>query len=181
MSDEGEVQRKDTGHVLAGCIVQGYRFVKLTFENSEQKRFKVHRLVAEHFLPPTLNKEQIYVNHKDGNKLNNYVSNLEWCLPSKNNRHYHQVIKASKQKKNLEAPISVIQCDLQGVEIACFPSFSIVAKATGISLAQIARATHGEVSHTSPYIWERANGSTTNEEKKPISLAQTPDKGKDIV
>lgn len=49
------------------------------------KNFKVHRLVAMMFLENENNLP--YVNHKDGNKKNNNVDNLEWCTPRQNNLH----------------------------------------------------------------------------------------------
>lgn len=53
--------------------------------NGKTKWFMVHRLVAQAFIPNPQNKPQI--NHKDGNKLNNSVDNLQWCTESENQIH----------------------------------------------------------------------------------------------
>ena len=58
----------------------GYLIVTL-----DGKQLSVHRLVALHFLPNPYNYSQ--VNHKDGNKANNHVSNLEWCSAEQNINH----------------------------------------------------------------------------------------------
>lgn len=63
---------------------RGYVQVTL-YKNSTAYPKKVHRLVAEAFLDNSLNKRE--VNHIDGNKLNNTVSNLEWVTPSENKIH----------------------------------------------------------------------------------------------
>lgn len=63
----------------------GYRFQKLT-SNGVEKMYSLHRLVAEHFLDKVDGKN--IVNHKDLNKLNNCVDNLEWCTIRENVRHY---------------------------------------------------------------------------------------------
>ena len=72
---------------------QGYYWVQIQREG-RRKRFAVHRLVAKAFLgaPPT-SKHQ--VNHKNGDKLDNRVENLEWCTPQENTVHAHQVLRAS--------------------------------------------------------------------------------------
>ena len=51
------------------------------------KSYRVHRLVADAFLPPPPTPKHKYVNHKDGNPSNNHVSNLEWCTHSENIAH----------------------------------------------------------------------------------------------
>ena len=65
---------------------KGYYYVML-WDSSIQKGkcCRVHRLVARHFLANPDNLPSI--NHKDGNKANNYVSNLEWCSHSYNVKH----------------------------------------------------------------------------------------------
>lgn len=58
----------------------GYKYVRLTTGNK-----LIHRLVATAFIENPLLKPQ--VNHKDGNKANNKVSNLEWCTAKENTNH----------------------------------------------------------------------------------------------
>lgn len=160
VSDTGIVRRVDTKRTLNGCITSGYRSVKLTFDNSKQQRFYVHRLVAEHFILNSDPKNKTFVNHKDGNKLNNNVDNLEWVSPRENNLHYYQEIKKKvKEKKQFEKSIPVIQYDLQHNKIAEYNSMSQAHKATGVSVTQIARCIHKEVSSANGFIWEE--GSTT--------------------
>jgi len=63
---------------------KGYKSVYLSDSNG-QKGFFVHRLVAKAFTPNPENKPQI--NHIDGDKTNNHVSNLEWCTNTENMGH----------------------------------------------------------------------------------------------
>lgn len=62
----------------------GYEQIKINYQGLHIHK-SIHRLVAEAFIPNPLNKE--YVNHIDGNKLNNTVDNLEWCTNSENILH----------------------------------------------------------------------------------------------
>lgn len=64
----------------------GYWKVELC-KNGTRKSLKVHRLVALAFIVNTFNKP--FINHKDGNPLNNIVDNLEWCTQSENIQHAH--------------------------------------------------------------------------------------------
>jgi hypothetical protein len=64
---------------------KGYSRISIKYDNDETIVESVHRLVAKEFIPNPENKTQ--VNHKDGNKLNNQVNNLEWVTPSENMQH----------------------------------------------------------------------------------------------
>lgn len=73
------------GKVLKTYIQNsGYEQIKLNYQRLHIHK-SIHRLVAEAFIANPLNK--LYVNHIDGNKLNNTVNNLEWCTNSENILH----------------------------------------------------------------------------------------------
>ena len=75
----------------------GYQVVSFYINGVEIKK-KVHRLVAEAFIENKKNKLQ--VNHIDGNKMNNFVNNLEWVTPSENIIHsYKNNLQAKKRPK----------------------------------------------------------------------------------
>lgn len=64
----------------------GYLAVNL-YIHSKVHKFLVHRLVALAFIPNTAPEEYTVINHLDGNRLNNDISNLEWCTQSQNMKH----------------------------------------------------------------------------------------------
>jgi hypothetical protein len=76
-----------------------YNMVSLVDKDGKVKTASVHRLVALAFLENPLNLE--CVNHKDGNKLNNDISNLEWISIADNTRHAHKTrLNPSKKGEN---------------------------------------------------------------------------------
>lgn len=92
---DGKYEVSNLGHVRTngkrpGLLTltkqpKGYLYAMIQLSNGKQKNCRVHRLVAEYFLPNPDNMKE--VNHKDGNKDNNHVSNLEWCTRSNNVKH----------------------------------------------------------------------------------------------
>lgn len=100
----------------------GYHLVKLS-KQSKCKGITVHRLVANAFIPNIDNKEQ--VNHIDGVKTNNRVSNLEWNTRSENMCHADNIglrnIKGSKHVKSKlteKQVLDIRESTLKGVELA---------------------------------------------------------------
>ena len=82
---QGNVFNAKTGKKLKpGITNTGYRHVSLWKENKGQS-FTVHRLVATAYIPNPMGLEE--VNHIDGNKLNNSITNLEWVSSSGNSQH----------------------------------------------------------------------------------------------
>lgn len=79
---KGAIKKQQTG-------ANGYKIVKLYKSDKKQYTFSVHRLVANAFLDKPSYAECI--NHKDGNKTNNNVDNLEWCSYSHNNKHAFEI------------------------------------------------------------------------------------------
>ena len=76
---------REIGGVLMG---KGkYKSVTLMIDNLKGKHFRIHRLVAKYFVDGYF--EGAVVNHKDGNKLNNHYSNLEWVTQQDNIKHYY--------------------------------------------------------------------------------------------
>lgn len=74
------------GKLLKKHLYYGYQYVHLSKKGSQLKAMRVHRLVAIAFIPNPKNLPMI--NHKDENKSNNYVDNLEWC-DAKYNMNYN--------------------------------------------------------------------------------------------
>ena len=84
----------------------GYLFVNL-YKNNKSKMHTIHNLVAQHFIPNINNKEQI--NHIDGDKKNNHVSNLEWCTNSENIKHAYD--NNLMNSDHIRKPIKIIKDD----------------------------------------------------------------------
>ena len=118
----------------------GYLTVFLSIHNYK-KLHKVHRLVAQAFLPNPNNYPQI--NHIDENKTNNNVDNLEFCTAQYN-------IDYSQSKP-------VCQYSLDGIYIATYKSIKEASKQTGINQGDISCCCRGKYKTSGGYIWKYVN------------------------
>lgn len=89
VSRDGNVKNKDGRIKSINDNGAGYKFVSVYNQDRKRsKQFYIHRLVAEIFIGETCDVKT-QVNHKDGDKSNNHVDNLEWVCPKENIRHMH--------------------------------------------------------------------------------------------
>lgn len=149
ISDTGEIRNDKTGKLLAQTIQQGYCHVTLHI-NGKQLRRRVHRLVAEVFIPNVENKP--YVNHKDGNRANNNVTNLEWVTPSENTQH---AVKTGLFHRNNTRAVN--QYSLDGKLIFSYPSITEASENTGSKANKIVLCCQRERKSTNDYQWRYAD------------------------
>lgn len=133
VSDTGLVKRIPSVKCKTERILQqgtqktGYKYVNLS-KNSRPHTKRVHRLVAETFIPNPDNLPQI--NHKDENKANNNVNNLEWCS-EKYNVNY-----GTRRKRCSITRGTTVQCVETG---QTYPSARNASQHTGIYQSSISR------------------------------------------
>ena len=98
VSNHGRIKRiLDLKDMRPQLHYKGHLFVHL-YKDKQYKKFFVHRLVTQAFIPNLENKE--FVDHKDENKQNNHVKNLQWKTLQENTASYHQNKKARIKNMN---------------------------------------------------------------------------------
>lgn len=129
ISETGELYNNITKKFLKGTVnTLGYRVYRISL-NGKSKDLYAHRMVAETFIP---NNDPLKdcVNHKDGNKLNNSISNLEWVTKKENNRH--------AMLNNLNPLYKKVYCFDKTKKLVCvYESLQDAAKLTGFSTNSI--------------------------------------------
>ena len=118
----------------------GYLLVGL-YKNNIEKKYSVHRLVAEAFIPNPYNLPQ--VNHRDENKLNNNVDNLEWCTNEYNINYGTRTERYSK---------SVLQYTLDGEFVGEWPSTRECGR-NGFNQGSVSACCRGELKTHKGFIW----------------------------
>ena len=89
--DDGRIYSK-ARKIFLKPYLNKYGYLEIVLRptiNGSTKKYRINRLIAIYFIPNPDNLPQ--VNHKDGNKLNNKVNNLEWCSASYNTKHSYDI------------------------------------------------------------------------------------------
>lgn len=144
VSDNGEVRKDTTNYILSQSCQQGYMHVTLLI-SGKQKRMRVHRLVAEAFIPNPENKP--YVNHIDSIRSHNYVDNLEWVTPAENSQHAAASGSMGKRGK------PVVQYNLSGDRMVVFPSAMEAERQTGTPQSKITMCCQRKRETANDYQW----------------------------
>lgn len=143
--------------MLPGRIRNGYIVVVLS-QNAVRKTYLLHRLVAEAFIPNPNNNPQ--VNHKDGDKTNNHISNLEWVTRKENVRHSFEKLgrigsKPCLGKKGELCPLSKSVIQMQnGVVVAEYSSIKEAYERTRVPSDSISKCCKGERDVAGGYEWK---------------------------
>lgn len=123
----------------------GYLYCCLN-KNGNQKNYQVHRLVALAFIPNLDNKPQ--VNHKDGNKLNNNITNLEWVTAHENSVHSIRILNHRPPKLNrLCKPIICLETKQE------FISRRDAERKLGLASGSILHALKGKTARAGGFHW----------------------------
>lgn len=126
-----------------------YQMVSLN-RDGNKKTFRVHKLVAEHFVPNPNNLPE--VNHIDGNKLNCRASNLEWSTRLENEQHAWKLGLKNRFTNNKSKPL--IQFDNTMNMVAEFANSQIAQEETGFNRSVIGRAARGDIRQAYGFIWK---------------------------
>ena len=126
----------------------GYVYTTL-FKNNKGSKKHIHRLVAEAFIPNPNNYPCI--NHKDHNKRNNNVENLEWCSYKQNNDY-------SACHSHLDAAIRkpIAQYDLNGNFIKIWESSAEIGRYFNIRRGNFTACCKGKIKTSCGYVWKYA-------------------------
>lgn len=137
--------------LLKQNLSRGYQRVAIV-KNGKYLSVKVHRLVAEAFIPNPEGLPQ--VNHKDEDKTNNAVWNLEWCDCHYNINYGTGLKRRSKARVENGKGKAIKQIDKSGNTITFFTNVASAARKTGIPRSNIFKALKGKYKTAGNYKWE---------------------------
>lgn len=156
ISNYGRVKNVKLNHILKPLLVIGGYFRVDLSSNNNVKHFRLHKLVAEAFIPNPNNLPQI--NHKDENKSNNRADNLEWCT-AKYNANYGTAIKRRvehtnyKNRSNEKKYKPILQFTLDNVFVKRWKSAFHCEQETNMRATGIRGCCRGVYKSSHGFLW----------------------------
>ena len=143
------IQKKCGERIRKTTTVHGYPHVRL-YKHCKGMNFKIHRLIAIAFIPNPDPTKYTNINHKDGNKLNNSIDNLEWSNDQLNIRHGYE----TGLYDNVFKPVE--RYTLDGVFLGRWKSAREASKETGEHFGNISDCCRGTRKKCNGYTWKYA-------------------------
>jgi hypothetical protein len=165
ISSNGRI-RNINGVILKQGINAGYNIINIFGDDKKRKKFYIHRLVSSSFLDIENGKTQ--VNHKDGNKENNSLTNLEWTSPSENIKHAYNNNLINKYNVEIE------QYTKDGIFIKLYSSLSEASKENNIDTGSIAHVCKGQRKSSGGFIWKYKNSKTEEIPANSMPITEFP-------
>lgn len=148
ISNLGRVKAIKNNTIRKPRIGMGYYYLNLS-KYGKKKTFKIHRLVASHFVDNP--NGYPCVNHKDENKLNNNANNLEWCT-WKYNVNYGTALERRTKTQTRE----IVQFDLNGEEVKRWNGLNEI-KGAGMCPSSISQCCNNNYKTSYGYVWKYAS------------------------
>ena len=147
ISNKGNIKNVKRNKLLKIQFNKNYKCIHLVGTDGKIKNYTIHRLMAQSFIPNPDNLS--CVNHKDENKLNNSLDNLEWCT-KKYNCNYGTAIERTK-KQNQK---TLLQYDLNNNFIKEWNGLNECAKSLNVSASHISQCCNNKRNKAYNYIWK---------------------------
>ena len=148
VSNLGKVRNMKTGKILKTSLNNnGYLGLRLC-GHDKRKYLLLHRIIAIAFIDN--HEEKPCVNHIDENKLNNDLSNLEWCTERENSIHGTRTKRVAEKLSQ-----KVIQLDLNDNVLSEFESMHQAERETGVALSSISSCCNGKRKSAGGFKWKR--------------------------
>ncbi|ALM64160.1 HNH endonuclease [Lactococcus phage 936 group phage Phi4.2] len=150
VSNLGKIRNTKSGRIRKPFLQPNGYLGFCLCENNKPKFLYLHRILATAFIDNPEEKPQ--VNHIDENKLNNDLSNLEWCSARENLTHGTRTKRAAEKHCK-----KVVQLDLDDNVLNVFKSMTQAERETGVSQGSISRCCDGERKSAGGFKWRKEN------------------------